>query len=131
MNRAYSSLRAIARPSRALSWACEKTCEITWKSCESLLILLFISLLSSCAGGGSAGSSGGATQASVIPVVTVAVAPQTATVPTNGTAQFIATVASISGAALQWEVNHVPGGDGTMGTINSAGLYQAPANVPP
>jgi hypothetical protein len=63
-------------------------------------------------------------------MVTIAVAPQAATVPTSGNAQFVATVENLSGAAIQWEVNHVPGGDGIMGTINSTGLYQAPASVP-
>jgi hypothetical protein len=63
-------------------------------------------------------------------VVSIVVAPQAAVVPTGGSAQFAATVQNSSGAQIQWEVNHVPGGNSAMGTINSAGLYQAPASVP-
>lgn len=50
--------------------------------------------------------------------------------PTSGTAQFVATVENAPAAAIQWEVNHIAGGDGSMGTINSNGLYRAPAAVP-
>jgi hypothetical protein len=50
-------------------------------------------------------------------------------VPTSGTAQFSAAVTSPS-AAIQWEVNRVPGGNGSMGTIDSNGLYRAPNTVP-
>lgn len=33
--------------------------------------------------------------------------------------------------SLRWYVNDVPGGNATVGTISSAGLYTAPASVPP
>jgi hypothetical protein len=62
--------------------------------------------------------------------VTVSVAPQAVVVPTSGTAQFVAKVENSTGSSVQWEVNHVAGGSAAMGTINSSGLYRAPASVP-
>ena len=112
--------------STSLCCACEKVCGIRWNGCEFLLVLLAAALLSSCAGGGTAGTGGSQTA----PVARVAVSPQSAIVPTSGTAQFTATVENATVAAIQWEVNRVPGGSGGMGTIGSGGLYRAPATVP-
>jgi hypothetical protein len=97
-----------------------------------LFLLLFASLLTSCAAAGGSSASGTTNTPStpVAPAASIAVAPQAAIVLTSGTVQFAATVGNLSSPSIQWEVNHVPGGDGTMGTINSAGLYQAPASVP-
>ena len=93
------------------------------------MILSLASLLNSCAGGGTAGSPA-PSGVGVTFVASVTVTPQAATVPTGGSAQFVATVVNAPSTPMQWEVNHVPGGNGTMGTINSTGLYQAPVSVP-
>ncbi len=63
------------------------------------------------------------------PPVTVDVTPPTAAVQTGGTQQFTATVTG-SSATPVWSVNGVTGGNGTVGTISTAGLYTAPAAVP-
>ena len=60
----------------------------------------------------------------------MAVAPTAATVTTGSTAQFTATVQNAPAASVQWEVNSVPGGAAAIGTINSFGMYRAPAGVP-
>ncbi len=57
------------------------------------------------------------------------IAPTTATVLINNTAQFEPTVTG-STSTVTWSVNGVSGGNTTVGTINSNGLYTAPASVP-
>jgi hypothetical protein len=44
--------------------------------------------------------------------------------------QFTATVANTSNTAVTWQVNSVTGGNATVGTISTSGLYTAPATVP-
>lgn len=48
---------------------------------------------------------------------------------TGTSSQFTATLTEVSGP-VQWSVNGVAGGNSTLGTITSAGLYKAPATVP-
>ncbi len=62
------------------------------------------------------------------PTVTVAVSPLSATVQVSTTRQFTATVSS--GATPIWKVNGVVGGNSTVGTITTSGLYTAPSAVP-
>lgn len=62
------------------------------------------------------------------PVVTVT--PPTATVPGNTTQQFTAAVTNTTNTAVTWEVNDIPGGNSTIGTISSTGLYTAPSAIP-
>jgi uncharacterized protein (DUF1800 family) len=64
------------------------------------------------------------------PGVTVTVAPSSAGVPVTTTRQFTATVKNAANTAVTWTVNGVAGGNSTVGTISSAGLYTAPAAVP-
>jgi hypothetical protein len=63
-------------------------------------------------------------------VVTVTVTPSTATVRTHKTAQFSASVQGSSNQSVTWKVNGVTGGNSTVGTITSKGLYTAPGSVP-
>ena len=62
--------------------------------------------------------------------VSVTVSPTTATVQTNGTQQFNATVTNAGTQTVNWSVNGAPGGNSAVGLISAAGLYTAPA-VPP
>ncbi len=62
--------------------------------------------------------------------VSVIVAPASATVPAGLTQQFLATVTGASNANVTWQVNAMTGGNATVGSISTAGLYQAPAAVP-
>jgi serine protease len=67
----------------------------------------------------------------VAPAVVVAVCPAVANVQAgSGTATLTATLANTSDASVTWEVNGLPGGNTTVGTITSAGVYSAPASVP-
>ena len=90
------------------------------------LVLQFVCVplvcfLSSCGGGSSHSSSSTSTAVTVL--------PSTATVATNQTQQFTATLNGAN-TAVSWSVNAVAGGNSTVGTISSNGLYTAPASIP-
>ena len=65
------------------------------------------------------------------PVVEVAVCPLSSQVTVgSGTLSFSASTANTTDAAVSWEVNGIPGGNATVGTISSAGVFTAPAVMP-
>lgn len=66
----------------------------------------------------------------VLPVVSVSLTPTTASVTVSQTQQFTATVQGSSNTSVNWNVNGVAGGNSTVGTISSGGLYTAPVRVP-
>lgn len=81
----------------------------------------------------SAPSTAGAscsTTAATSPVV-VGICPASAalTAP-GGTQDFTASFANTSNTQVSWSVNGISGGNNTVGTISSAGVYTAPATVP-
>jgi len=76
----------------------------------------------SCGGGGGAPSPP--------PAVTISISPASATVEIGGTAQFTATVRNTTNTAVTWQVNGITGGNATVGTIDTSGLYTAPTSVP-
>src|SRR5437762_11337965 len=61
--------------------------------------------------------------------VSVTISPILATVAAGGTQQFSAAVQNTSNTAVTWQVNGVTGGNATVGTISSSGLYTAPGVV--
>jgi len=65
-------------------------------------------------------------------ITSVSVLPSSATLVTNQTQQFTAQVAGTGNfsTAVNWKVNDVSGGNSTVGTITSSGLYAAPVAVP-
>jgi serine protease len=66
------------------------------------------------------------------PAVLLAVCPASGSVPVGtGSQTFTATVANATDDSVTWEVNRVAGGNSTVGTITSAGVYTAPATVGP
>ena len=62
--------------------------------------------------------------------VTVTVSPATASVKIRTTRQFTATVQNSPNQSVTWAVNGVTGGNATVGTISTTGLYLAPNSVP-
>jgi serine protease len=66
----------------------------------------------------------------VAPAILVEVCPAAESVQTGGSATFAATLANTSDGSVTWEVNGFAGGNATVGTITSAGVYSAPASVP-
>ncbi len=57
----------------------------------------------------------------------VSITPATATIEASATEQFSATVQGQGGSTVNWSVDGVAGGNSTVGTINSSGLYTAPS----
>jgi hypothetical protein len=64
------------------------------------------------------------------PTVSVTVSPASASVFTSGIQSFTATVNGSANTAVNWSVNGVAGGNSTLGTISTTGLYTAPSSVP-
>ncbi len=62
--------------------------------------------------------------------VQVTVSPVSASLVTGATQQFTVVVTGTANSSVQWTVNGVPGGNPTVGTISTAGLYRAPAIAP-
>ena len=83
-----------------------------------------------CAALISLAACGGSGSSAPPPPITVSVSPATASLVTGATQAFTATVANSGNASVLWQVNGATGGNSTVGTISSAGLYTAPATVP-
>lgn len=65
------------------------------------------------------------------PAVAVAVCPASAQVTVGTGAQnYSASVANTADAGVTWQVNGVSGGNATLGTINSNGVFTPPATLP-
>jgi hypothetical protein len=58
----------------------------------------------------------------------LSISPQFVDLQAGGQQQFAATVSSNSSAAVTWAVNGIPGGNPSIGTISSLGIYTAPAS---
>lgn len=78
--------------------------------------LLFILVCTYGCGGGSG-------------TIAVTISPTTATVKLGQTEQFSAAVTGNSDTSVTWSVNNVTGGNATVGTVTTAGFYQAPSNA--
>lgn len=90
----------------------------------SILAAAVISILVFALAGCGAGSSGGP------PAVVVSVSAPASQVALGLTAQFTVSVQNATNSAVTWEVNTVSGGNSTVGTITSNGLYTAPNAIP-
>ncbi len=66
----------------------------------------------------------------VVLAVSVTLSPKTPSVQAGFTQQFTATVANNSNTGVTWQVSGIAGGNTTVGTISTSGLYTAPASVP-
>lgn len=70
-----------------------------------------------------------ATAATSVAVFFLSISPTAATAAPSGTQQFSATVHGLTNSALTWSVDGVAGGNSTVGTVSSSGLYTAPASL--
>jgi hypothetical protein len=66
----------------------------------------------------------------VIQSITVSVVPTQISVQIGKSVQFGATVTGAPTNSVTWQVNNIPGGNNTVGTISTTGLYLAPSAVP-
>ena len=62
--------------------------------------------------------------------IVVTVTPSAANVVVNGLQQFTATLTGTGNTSVNWLVNGAVGGNSTVGTISTTGLFTAPATVP-
>ena len=89
-----------------------------------LLLTLAIVWSVGCSGGQSSTSSGNPTG------ITVSVFPTATSVVLGHTVPFTATVTGTTNTVVNWEVAGVHGGNTTVGTITTSGLYTAPNVLP-
>lgn len=66
----------------------------------------------------------------LVPSLFVRVSPNPVSVAINSQEQFTATVTGSSNTSVTWQVNGVAGGNSIVGTISTAGVFQAPATIP-
>ena len=95
--------------------------------------LCSLALLVSCAGlfiscGGGNGGGGNPPALPPLPA-SISISPTSASLRTSAAQRFTATM-SPANSQVSWDVNGTLGGDSTMGTISSSGLYRAPASLP-
>lgn len=64
------------------------------------------------------------------PSITVNVLPVSTSVLLGATQQFTATVSNTIDTSVAWTVNGISGGNSTVGTLSSSGLYTAPQTTP-
>src|SRR5256885_11484098 len=60
----------------------------------------------------------------------VSVTPAAASVQTSGTQTFTATVTNTTNKAVTWQVNGITGGNTSLGTISTTGVYTASGTQP-
>jgi len=78
----------------------------------------------------SAASSACLNAATVTSPVAVSVTPSSASLQVGmATQTFTANVTDTTNTAVSWQVNNVPGGNSTVGTISASGVYTPPATV--
>lgn len=66
----------------------------------------------------------------LVPSLFVWVAPNPINVAVNSQEEFTATVTGTTNTAVIWEVNGIAGGNSTVGTITTTGIFTAPASIP-
>jgi len=78
----------------------------------------------------SAASSACLNAVTVASPVAVSITPASASLQVGMAPQaFTAIVTDTTNTAVSWQVNHVPGGNSTLGTISPSGVYAPPATV--
>lgn len=77
----------------------------------------------------SPASSGGNSGSQGHPRVSVSITPTSSSLDAGQTLQFAATVSGTTNTGAKWLVNGVQGGNSSVGTISSAGLYTAPSSL--
>src|ERR1700730_16236725 len=101
------------------------------RSMARWLVLIAITQQLSCAGGG--GSSSVNNNVNPTPSVSITLAPPSAQIAAGASVQFLVTVLNAPNAAVNWQVNGIPGGNSSLGTITPSGAatasYLAPASV--
>jgi hypothetical protein len=105
----------------------------TVKQCQNFLFILaflvFPLLLVSCGGGAATPtdpSSGGGGSTGT---ASVTIGPSRAALTTGQTQTFAATVTGNSVTTVTWEVDSIPGGNASVGTVTATGVYSPPSSA--
>src|SRR5262249_3993474 len=79
----------------------------------------------------AAGAGCGGTKETSTPTTSSALSlsPSTVEIDAGTSQQFLATTPDGPATTVRWSVNDVDGGNSSVGTINSAGLYTAPGSL--
>lgn len=96
------------------------------RSLLSILSFAAVAVVISCVGCGSTG------QNPITPPplpIRVTVSPASGIAQSGSTLKFAATVTNSTNTTVTWDVNGVSGGNATVGTISSTGLYTPPATI--
>jgi DNA-binding beta-propeller fold protein YncE len=99
-------------------WSRVWTRSKTTKSGQPAYLALILSVLVGSYGCGSGKGT-----------VSVTISPTTATVRLGQTEQFSAAVTGNTNTSVTWSVNNVTGGNSSVGTVSTQGLYTAPLNA--
>src|ERR1700688_1000678 len=101
------------------------------RSMARWLVLIAITQQLSCAGGGGSSVNN---NVDPTPGVSIALSPPSAQIAAGASVQFLLTVLNAPNPAVNWQVNGIPGGNSSVGTITPSGVatasYVAPASVP-
>ncbi len=92
--------------------------------CKLAVVSGAASLMLACGGGST-------TPTIKPPQLPVNVSPAAFTMGVGSNMTFTATVTGSTNQNVTWQVNQVTGGNSSVGTIDSTGLYIAPVNMPP
>jgi len=105
---------------------------------SSLATLPILALLAAATSTvGCAGSTGSASSTIIPPPppppssITVTITPASSSLLLGNTQTFSVTVSGTADATVSWSVNAIAGGTPLTGTITAAGVYTAPADLPP
>jgi serine protease len=99
---------------------------------KDLATVTVSSMAATSSAAATAGTNACLTAIAVPSPVTVSVSPISGSLQAgSGTTQsFTATVGSTLNTQVTWQVNTIAGGNATVGTVSSAGVYTVPATVP-
>jgi uncharacterized protein YjdB len=96
------------------------------------LALIAITQQISCSGGGGGGTPTN-NNVNLTPSVSITLSPASAQIAAGASVQFVVTVQNASNPGVTWQVNGIPGGSPSVGTITPSGAatasYAAPASV--
>jgi Glycosyl hydrolases family 39 len=96
---------------------------MTWV-CFCLAVLALVAGITACS---HSATTSGSTQQPPPVAGSLTIAPLNPCIAPGGTQQFTATLTNVSGSGVNWSVDSVAGGNGTVGTISATGLYTAPS----
>jgi len=107
------------------------TTKVTWSSSNPAVATTSPTGVATTVGMGTATVSAsmnsvtGTASLTVGPAVSITLSPASASVAIGQSQQFVASVANTTNTAVTWSVDGIAGGNTTVGTVSSGGLYQS------